>query len=57
MRRGPNASRILIIMSENVSDATIERLKCSLRGGMAGPVEVLNGDRDVVDFFRRFFIR
>jgi hypothetical protein len=57
MRRGPSAKRILIFMSDNVSDAAINRLKRSLRDGRAGSVEVLNGAGDVVDFFRRFFIR
>jgi RHS repeat-associated protein len=57
MRRGPNSLRVLIIMSDNVSDAAIARLRRSLRGGRAGPVEVLNGAGDVVDFFRRFYLR
>jgi hypothetical protein len=57
MRRGPNASRVLIIMSDNVSDAAIERLRRSLRGGRAGPVEVLNGSVEVTAFLRAFFLR
>jgi hypothetical protein len=57
MRRGPNNMRVLIIMSENVSDAALDRLRRSLRGGRSGPVEVLNGAQDVTQFFRRFFIR
>ena len=58
MRRGPNAARVLIFMSENVSDAAVARLRRSLRAGHAGPVEVLNGRAgDVVDFFRKFFLR
>jgi hypothetical protein len=57
MQRGPNASRVLIIMSDNVSDAAIARLKRSLRGGRAGPVEVLNGAGEVTDFFRKFLLR
>jgi RHS repeat-associated protein len=57
MKRGPNASRVLIIMSDNVSNAAVERLKRSVRGGRAGPVEVLNGAGDVTDFFRKFLLR
>jgi len=57
MRRGPNASRVLIIMSDNVTDAAIERLRRSLRGGRVGPVEVLNGSVEVTAFLRAFFLR
>lgn len=57
MKRGPNASRVLIIMSDNVSDAAIARLRRSLRGGRVGPIEVLNGAGEVTDFFRKFLLR
>ncbi len=57
MRRGPNASRVLIIMSDNVTDAAIERLRRSLRGGRVGPVEVLNGSVEVTAFLGAFFLR
>lgn len=57
MKRGPNAARVLIIMSDNVNDAAIARLKRTLRGGRAGPVEVLNGAGEVTDFLRKFLLR
>lgn len=57
MRRGPGALRVLIIMSDNVSDAGLARLKRSLRSGRAGPVEILNGAGEVTDFFRKFLLR
>lgn len=56
MNRGPRSLRVLVIMSENVSDAAVERLRRSLRGGRAGPVQVLHGAEDVVQFFRGFFL-
>jgi hypothetical protein len=57
MRRGPNASRVIILMSDNVSDASISKLRRSLSGARAGPVEILHGAEEVTQFFRKFFLR
>jgi hypothetical protein len=49
--------QVLIIMSEDGSDAAIDRLRRALRGGRAGPVEVPNRAREATEFFRRFLFR